>query len=200
MRDGLARTPWGFRSSSGQALVETALIVPFLLMIALNTINFAYFFLVAVNLAAAPRSGALYSILGFQTPNSLSLAPPGQTAGCTTATSTSVSCLTLNDMTGALSNGGTTPVQVCTAYSGINADGTSVCTGYNNSPVYTPDVDMGSATSGFHLNRVDVTYAFTPLIPGTPFNIALLPASICNSNSGTFQCTFHRQAEMRVMN
>ena len=198
--NGLTRTPRGFASSSGQALVETALIVPFLLMLALNTINFAYFFLVAVNLAAAPRSGALYSILGFATPNSLSLPPPGQAAGCTTTTSTSVSCLTLNDMTGALSSGGSTPVQVCTVFTGINADGTSKCTPYNSSGSYTPDIDMGSASSGFHLNRVDVTYTFRPLIPGTPFNITLLAASICNSSGGSFQCTFHRQAEMRVMN
>ncbi len=65
LMNGLERTPQGFASSSGQALVETALIVPFLLMLALNTINFAYFFVVAINLAAAPRSGTLYSTLGF---------------------------------------------------------------------------------------------------------------------------------------
>ena len=83
--------------NSGQALIETALIVPFLLTLIFNVVNFGYFFLVAINLGAATRSGALYSILGASTPIGVDLADPGPT----TAPS-SVSFLTLGDLTGAV--------------------------------------------------------------------------------------------------
>jgi hypothetical protein len=183
------------KSTSGQSLVETALMAPLLLMFVLNAINFGYFFFVAVNLAAAPRSGAEYSILGFATPGYLSLPAPGGTT-----TTTSVSYLTLNDMTGALASGGNAEVQVCTAYSGVSGSGssqTSNCNQYNSSPTYTPNADPEAPN--FILNRVDVTYKFTPLISGTPFNIVLLASPICSTTSGV-TCTFHRQASMRVMN
>jgi len=183
------------KSASGQSLVETAIMVPLLLMFILNAINFGYFFFVAVNLAAAPRSGVEYSILGFATPGYLSLPAPGGTN-----TTTSVSYLTLNDMTGALANGGNAKVQVCTSYSGVSGSGssqTSNCTQYNSSPTYEPAPDPEAPN--FVLNRVDVTYQFTPLIPGTPFNIVLLASPICSTTSGV-TCTFHRQASMRVMN
>ncbi len=183
------------KSASGQSLVETALMAPLLLMFVLNAINFGYFFFVAVNLAAAPRSGVEYSILGFATPDYLSLPAPGGTT-----TTTSVSYLTLNDMTGALASGGNAEVQVCTSYSGVSGSGssqTSNCNQYNSSPTYTPNADPEAPN--FILNRVDVTYKFTPLIPGTPFNIVLLASPICSTSSGV-TCTFHRQASMRVMN
>jgi hypothetical protein len=81
----------------GQAMVETALIVPLLLGLVLNAVNFGYFFLVALNLTASPRSGVEYSILGASTPIGVDLADPGPT----TAPS-SVSFLTLGELTGAV--------------------------------------------------------------------------------------------------
>lgn len=48
------------RCSSGQALLETALVLPVLLALIFNVINFGYFFLVPLNLSAAPRSGVEY--------------------------------------------------------------------------------------------------------------------------------------------
>ena len=65
------------QSTSGQALVETALMLPVLMLFVLNIINFGYFFLVALNLTVSPRSGVEYSILGFATPSSLSLPAAG---------------------------------------------------------------------------------------------------------------------------
>ena len=56
------------RDVRGQAMIETAIVLPILLALAFNVINFGYFLLMAVNLAAAPRSGALYSIIGAATP------------------------------------------------------------------------------------------------------------------------------------
>src|SRR5207244_13548584 len=48
---------FGAFSESAQSMTETALLLPILLVLALNTINFGYFFFVAVNLALAPRQG-----------------------------------------------------------------------------------------------------------------------------------------------
>src|SRR5260370_3762983 len=81
------------RNSAGQALVETALILPLLMLIILNVVNFGYFFVVALNLAASPRSGVEYSILGNSTPGTLHFPAAGPPS-----TSHSVSYLTQQDL------------------------------------------------------------------------------------------------------
>lgn len=195
--------------ASGQALVETALIVPFLLMIALNVVNFGYFFLMAVNLAAAPRSGGLYSIMGGSTPASNQLPAAGPYTS-----STSVSYLTYQDLTGAVSaptaNG---KVQVCSTTACANGSGcvsgtgiqaASQCQTFGTNPSYsfpsaTADPENNGTTPIFYLNRVDIAYQFTPLVPGTPFNIILLASPAC-STSGGVTCVFHQDAVMREMN
>ncbi len=58
------RVPNFVRENSGQALVETVLLLPLLMAIVLNAINFGYFFLMALNITSAARSGGLYSIMG----------------------------------------------------------------------------------------------------------------------------------------
>jgi Flp pilus assembly protein TadG len=184
------------RESRGQAMVETALMLPFLLGLVFNVVNFGYFFLMAINLAAAPRSGALYSILGASTPIGVDLADPGPTTS-----PISVSFLTLGDLTGAIGNGGSARVQVCTAKSGVSGSGTSlltVCSQYNSSPSYTPDPDPEAPS--FVLNRVDVTYTFRPPLDQRLFNLVLLATPVCTGTGGSVTCTFHRQVSMRVMN
>jgi hypothetical protein len=193
------------RGSSGQALVETVLLVTFVILpIALNVINFGYFFFVAVNLAANPRSGVEYSILGFATPSSLTLpaaGPPGTTS--------SISYLGQQDLTGALSGPTGATIQICSPTVGpLSGSGSSEktqcvsCTGNacgsvsTGNPVPAPDPEAPN----FILNRVDVVYTFYPVIPGTPFGLALLPMSVCSSSGGTVTCTFHRQVSMRAMN
>jgi len=185
--------------SRGQSLVETALVMPLLLLIVLNAINFGYYFLVALNIAASPRSGVEYSILGFSTPATLTLADAAPSG-----TTTTVSYLTYQDMTGALWNPGGANVQVCTKKLGFAGAGTSKCVqcpagscGSVNTGSPTPDPDP--EPTAFVLQRVDVTYSFPPLIPGTPFGIALLPTSVCSTSGGSVTCTFHRQVSMRSM-
>ena len=182
--------------SGGQAVVETAFILPLLLGLVFNVVNFGYFFLIALNISAAPRSGALYSILGASTPIGVDLADPGPTTS-----QSSVSYLTLGDLTGAVGGGGSAGVQVCTAKSGTSGSGTSlttVCTQYNSSPAYAPDADPEAPS--FVLNRVDVTYTFSPLIDARIFNLVLLATPICSGGGGGVTCTFHRQVSMRAMN
>ncbi len=191
------------QADHGQSLVETVLLMPLLLLIVLNVVNFGYFFVVAVNLAASPRSGVEYSILGFATPGSLALPQPGPPS-----TTTSISYLSQQDLTGAINAPTGASIQVCSVTIGISGTGSGqvtqcvTCTGSScgaagaGSPAPDPDPEAPY----FILNRVDVTYSFSPLIPGTPFGLALLPISACSSSGGNVTCTFHRQVSMREMN
>lgn len=203
--------------SSAQALVETALIVPLLLMAVLNVINFGYFFLVAVNLAAAPRSGGLYSILGESTPASRQATFGGLPPAGDCSTTSSVSYLTTRDVqdlaNAGCSSGGDASLQVCstTACSAgaacVSGSGTSMesqCQTFGSTPAYTfPSVTYDPENNGstplFYLNRVDIAYQFTPLIRGAAFNVALLAAPICTTSGGV-SCVFHQRAVMREMN
>src|SRR4051812_43576041 len=65
------------RRQSGQAMIETILAMPLMLFVALNAVNMGYVYLVATNLASAPRVAAEYSIMGFETPAASSLPEAG---------------------------------------------------------------------------------------------------------------------------
>lgn len=198
--------------SSGQALIESALLIPVLLAIIFNGVNFGYFYYVALNMSAAARSGALYSILGSATP--LGTRPPedGRTGS---AAVWNPSDLVYQDIIGALpsadpnSAGPKAEVRVCTAALGTTGSGTNtVAQCYPpigpplaqemGKPFPAPDPDPESPR--YILNRVDIAYQFKPLIPGTPFGVVLLAAPVCGLSGGSIQCTFQRHVSMRVMN
>jgi len=184
--------------NSGQTLIETALVVPFMLTLIFNIVNFGYFFLVALNVASAPRSGVEYAMMGTSTPAGKSLPAAGPAS-----TNTTVAYLVYQDMTGALYSPSTNAsIQVCSKVLGLNSTGlatqTAKCATYGTyasppSPASDPE------SPNLVLQRVDVSYQFSPLIPGTPFGLALLPASVCSSSNGTITCPFHRQVSMRAM-
>ena len=69
--------PNPMRSSRGQSLVETALMLPLLIMIVLNVVNLGYFYLVIVNLTGTARTATLYSIAGSATPAASALPGAG---------------------------------------------------------------------------------------------------------------------------
>jgi hypothetical protein len=187
--------------------------LPLLLLVVLNVVNLAYFFLMIVNLTGAARTGALYSIEGSYTPYAATQASSGST-NCSTSPNT-VACLILQDLTGAVPNANAVTVQVCSQVntnsstnSGLHASGTSQvsncvsCTNgtgctpansYNGSPA--PSIDPEQPTSPFVLNQVTITYTFNTLIPGTFFNAALQSIPGCGGSS----CTFYRTAYMRSM-
>ena len=185
--------------SSGQALIESAILIPFLLGVIFNAINFGYFYYVAQNLTAATRSGALYSILGNATP--LGTAPP---APGSETTQTSVSYLVYQDMLGALPASGTkASVRVCSGVLGTTGTGTStkaVCSSVYGPAFTFPAIEADPEAPTYILNRIDVAYEFKPLINGTPFGLVLLATPVCSSSSGTISCTFQRHVSMRVMN
>src|SRR5262249_570064 len=114
-----------------------------------------------------------------------------------------VNTLTTSDLTRAIYNGSTAPVQVCTVASGTtgsNATLKSACTQYNSSPTYTPLIDPEAPS--FVANQVDVTYTFTPLIDRRVFNlIVLAPGLPCSVGAGgAVSCSFRRKIAMRAMN
>lgn len=207
-------------NNSGQSLVETAIAMPLLLCIVLNSINFAYFFLMAVNLSATPRTAAMYSAQGSATPAATTTPSAGPSGSTTCGTGTSsllyVCFLAGEDMRGAINSPTTNAsIQVCTVQNGVNnatsgkANQTTKCTNYGATlpsgfsfptPASDPEANFGGTATAFLLNRVDIYYQFHPLIPGQIFNLAFLTSPICKTASGTMTCVFHRQASMRVMN
>jgi Flp pilus assembly protein TadG len=203
------------RGQTGQSLVETVLMLPLLLLLLLNAVNFGYFFFVVLNLTAAPRNGVEYAIMGAATPSAIVQPQSGPPTSIVSA-----SYLSYQDMTGAVANPTGATIQVCTAMNvssntGLNNPGTLtetakcvVCTGSSCgtpgtgtwAPHSDPENNSSNTAPAFVLNRVDVQYQFIPLIPGTPFNIALLASPICTTTGGDVRCTFHRFSEMRAMN
>lgn len=174
------------KNDEGQSLVETALLLPLMLIVVFNAVNTGYCFYVMLNLTTAPRQGAEYSIQGGQ--STLASALPN--AGPST-NSASVSGLVYADISGAIASAANAPVRVCTTSNGLNNKGTAsqsaVCTSYGDTGSFTtPDLDPEAPA--FVLHRVDIQYTVAPLIKGAAFNL-VLPSSI----------TFHRQAEMRAM-
>lgn len=181
------------QGSSGQALIETALILPVLLTVVLNAINFAFFFLVALNITSSSRTSGIYSIMGGATPAAIGL-----------PSSTNVTTLAQQDLTGALFTPSTsnTGVNVCSSTVGESGTGTSTVTTCTSSGIgagYPTSADADPESPSFLLGRVDVAYQFSPPVPLTPFNALLLLSTNCSSSGGAVTCTFYRHIVMREM-
>ena len=197
------------KRSSGQSLVETALMLPILLLVVLNVINLAYFFLVVVNLTGAARSATLYSIEGSYTPYASSQ-PSSGSSNCATTPNT-VTCLVFQDLAGAVWNPTNTnnSVRVC-SNSNLNASGqgtngtgstqvsncqTCTSTGCGSVVVGSPAPRADPEAPNFVANEVSITYQFSTLVPGTFFNAAIQSIPGCNGST----CTFVRTSTMRSM-
>ena len=195
--------------NSGQALVETVLMMPLLLGIVLNAINFAYFFLMAVNINAASRTSGLYSITGGATPAGIPL-PSAGPLNCSSPLK-SVSDLACQDLTGAVNSPSTEAgFQVCSPSVGVVNAGTttqqSQCASFGYSGAQgsfaaagpDPELNAGNTAPAFMLNRVDVGYQFRTPIPLMPFNIVVLAAPQCTGSDPVI-CTFYRHVSMRAL-
>lgn len=198
------------RNSQGQSLIETALMLPLLLLLVCNVVNLGYFFLVIVNLTGASRSSGLYSIEGSYTPYAQQEAPSGTATSTILTTPGTVAYTVYQDLNGAVWNPTGASLQICTQMnfnpgtgSGVNGSGSGqtanceTCTssGCGAAGVGSPAPSADPEAPSFVLNQVDITYNFSTLIPGTIFNIPLQAAAMCNSGS----CTFTRSARMRSM-
>lgn len=179
------RKPSLAKDSRGQSLVETALMIPLLLLLILNAVNVGYFFFVTLNLTSAARNGIESAIEGSSTP-----------ANAPLPTAAAVSSLISTEL-GSLKSG-TLQVRICSLNQGSSTGSppTSNCQSAGTGP--DPDPEW-STYPGFALSRVDVSYQFNTLIPATPFNLIVASFPTCSSNGGAVTCTFQRHAEMRAM-
>jgi Flp pilus assembly protein TadG len=152
------------RSNQGHSLLETAVAMPLLLGIAFNIINLGYFWFTILTMSAAPRVGVQYSAQGGMSINTMT--PPSASA---------VSALVYDNMTHSI-NGSTssnTAVRVCSSAVGVDPNtGMTQCTSSGPSFGF-PSNTVDPEAPVFVLNRVDVGYTVTPLIPGTAFNVVL---------------------------
>jgi len=150
------------RRQEGESLVETAVAMPLLLSISFNIVNFGYFWFLLLTMSAAPRVGAEYSTQGGVT------VTPG---------TASVSNLVYENMTNAVAGATTsnTAVRVCSSAKGIDTT-TNVALCDSFGPTYSfSTVEVDPEAPAFVLNRVDVEYDVSPIIPGTVFNVVLPP-------------------------
>ena len=140
----------------GQALVEFALLIPLVFLLAVNAVNFGGFLFAWITVANAARAGADYM--------SMSSASVGRPAAATLA---QITTLVTNDVS-SLMNRASLAVAICTN-STTAANG---CTTFFDpeAPAYT-------------LATVDVTYTYKPYIPLFSFPKLGISATLPSSTS-----------------
>jgi hypothetical protein len=158
------------RSSSGQSLVEFALILPLIFLLVMNLVNFGGFFFAWITLAGSARAGAQYMAMG-----SASIGKPAA------PTAAQVTAVVTNDISSLL-NKSSLVVRVCT-----NNNGTIACTGSGSSmPPADPE------PSSFILGSVDATYTYVPYI--SQWNFSSLGIQLTLPST-----TIHQRAVARLM-
>jgi Flp pilus assembly protein TadG len=161
----------GNSSEQGQSLLEFSLILPLLLLLVVNLINFGAFFYAWVTIANSARAGAQYSVMAGATVGAPD--PPSAAQVATVITNDAIN----------LPNSASLQVRVCT-----NNNGTQSCTGSGSAVAPPNDPE---ATS-YVLVSVDVAYTYQPLIPGFNFSGLGIHATIPPT-------AMHRRAVMRRM-
>jgi Flp pilus assembly protein TadG len=160
-------------AEQGQALIEYALMVPFLFLLIVNCVNFGAFVYDWIVVANASRTGAEYAIRGNAAAGGL--APP---------TATQISTLITNDMK---SIPGTPTISVCENNNGTLTTLTGTC-----SSTGTWAVPADPEAPSYVLVTVDVSYTYTPLTGTLKFPGLRIYATIPPT-------TIHRRAVMRAI-
>jgi len=155
----------------GGALVEYALMLPLILLLIVNVINFGGFFFAWITVSNAARAGADYAILG------------GSSAGSiTSASTTQITTLVTQDIS-SLPNNASLVVNICENSNGTITARAGTCTSIPSDPEPTSYV----------VEIIDVTYTYVPFIgsgfqfPGLGIYATIPPTAI------------HRRAVMRRM-
>ena len=174
-------------SDDGSSMIETALVLPLLVLMLCFAVDIGYFFIVAANLVSSSRNAVLYSGQGFLSP--AQQLPSAGTSGSLTDTA-GVAGLVGGDLSKLANMASRTRVQVCSKQIGTTqtADGyvTKCSTFPSGSLSYTPDQDPAS-NYGMLTQRVDVVYTVSPPIPVEFFFFRMPPLTV------------HWQAEMRAV-
>ena len=152
---------WGRKpeSSSGQALVEFAFMLPLLLLIIANVVNFGGLFYAAITVANAARHGSQYWALAGASVGAPS--PPSAAA---------IHALMVQD-TIPLLNPSSLAVRACVENK-LNPS-TPACTTFGSGTFTQPAADSRSEGSLYLMSWVDVQYSYQPYIP--LFEIAGIP-------------------------
>lgn len=171
----------------GSSLVETALVLPLLVLILCFAIDIGYFFIVAANLVSASRSAVLYSSQGFMSPGQAAMPSAGSGSLSDAA---GVAGLAAGDLAGLANMATKTKIQVCSKKLGITQTSNGYVTSCSTFPSgtlnFAPDQDPNS-NYGMLTQRVDVVYTVSPPIPVNFFLFSMPPLSV------------HWQAEMRAI-
>ena len=139
-----SRSPVGASHRQGQALIEFALIIPLVFILAVNAANFGGFLFAWITVANAARDGAQYMVMSSASPG----AP-------TAATLAQVTTLVTADVA-SLMNRSSVVVAICTHDNTTMTPAACTTLADPESPSYT-------------LATVDVTYTYQPFIPLFPF-------------------------------
>ena len=157
-------------------MIETALVLPVLVLMLCFAVDIGYMFIVAANLVSASRNAVLYSGQGFASP--AQQLPSAGTSG------------SLSDTAGVANMSTKTSVEVCSKSIGVTQTGggyITKCSTYpSGSLSFAPDQDPES-NNGMLAQRVDVVYTVNPPIPIDFFGFAMPPLS------------FHWVSEMRAL-
>lgn len=184
----LGRSRFWTGRGEGSSLIETALVMPVLVMMLCFAVDIGYFFIVGANLVSSSRNAVLYSGQGFTSPAQQSL-PSAGTAGSLSDTA-GVAGLAGGDLSGLANMATLTTVEVCSKAIGVTQTGNGYVTNCSTFPsgslTYAPDQDPESA-NGMLTQRVDVVYTVTPPIPLDFFTFTMPPLTV------------HWQAEMRAV-
>lgn len=169
-------------------MVETAMVLPVLILMLCFAIDIGYFFIVAANLVSSARIAVLYSGQGFVSPGQPQL-PSAGTSGSLTDTA-GVAGLAGGDLSGLGSMATKTSIQVCSKKLGVTQTSNGYITNCSTYPSgslsFTPDQDPAS-NYGMLTQRVDVVYTVNPPIPVDFFTFTMPPLTV------------HWQAEMRAL-
>lgn len=186
LRPGTLRRPRNI--DCGSSMIETALVLPILILMLCFGIDIGYFFIVAANLVSSSRNAVLYSGQGFLAPGQQQL-PLSGTAG-SLVDGAGVAGLAAGDLSGLANMTTRTRIQVCSKKLGITQTSTGYVTKCSTFPSGTlnvaPDQDPAS-NYGMLTQRVDVVYTVSPPIPVDFFTFTM-PA-----------LTVHWQAQMRAL-
>ena len=161
------------RSEAGNSLIEFALLLPLLLLVVVNAVNFGGFFYAWITMANASRSASQYASLA-----GASVSAPSPVAAA------QIYNVVTQDIS-SLRNQASLAVRVCT-----NNNGPISCSQTGTGSFTNPPADVRPEASLYVMTWVDVLYTYQPLIP--LFNFpqlgvhATLPAT-----------RIHRQTVMR---
>jgi len=169
------------KCSSGQSMLELAVMIPVLLALVGYAVDFGYFYIAAANITSASRNAAQYSVLGYQSADQGSIPVAGPDSS-----GTSVAEEAYGDLVSLINSSTTATVQVCTKSLGT-ASNLAKCASYGpTATTYVPAADPEAPH--FVLQRVDITYTVQPPIPMAFFKYTVLPTMV-----------FHRQVSMRAL-